>query len=102
VRPVGWQNADVRIPWRTDGQREHQHSPELGSRAPNQNQPVIGVPFGRILDFLSGFSNDRINPSRGGSRVECMTALMAIGLPADAIRYLTEFPGRTMCVVEVG
>jgi hypothetical protein len=31
-----------------------------------------------------------------------MEALLAIGLPAAAIRWLAEFPGRTMCVMQVG
>jgi hypothetical protein len=31
-----------------------------------------------------------------------MASLLAIGLPAGAIRYLTAYPGRTMAVAEVG
>ena len=39
--------------------------------------------------------------ARGGSRREMMERLMAIGLQANAIRYLAEYPGRTMMVCEV-
>lgn len=35
---------------------------------------------------------------RGGGRSEYMARLLAIGLPADAIRWLAAYPGRTMIV----
>jgi hypothetical protein len=35
---------------------------------------------------------------RGGSRSEYMAALLALGMPAGAVRYLAEYPGRTMMV----
>lgn len=39
--------------------------------------------------------------ARSGGRGEYMTALLALGMPADAIRYLVAYPGRTMMVREV-
>jgi hypothetical protein len=38
--------------------------------------------------------------ARGGSRTELMTKLFVLGLRADCIRYLAEYPGRTMMVRE--
>jgi hypothetical protein len=59
---------------------------------------LIGVP---VVTSLDAFEIALTKFERGGSKRECMAALMAIGLPADAIRYLTEFPGRTMCVCQI-
>ena len=54
-----------------------------------------------IVTSLDAFEIALEKFARGGSRVECMAALLAIGLPAGAIRYLTAYPGRTMCVADV-
>lgn len=37
---------------------------------------------------------------RGGSRSQFMAALFALGMPADAIRYLASFPGNMLLVRE--
>jgi hypothetical protein len=54
-----------------------------------------------IVTSLDAFEIALEKFARGGSKRECMAALLAIGLPAGEIRYLAEFPGRTMCVAEV-
>lgn len=55
-----------------------------------------------IVTSLDAFEIALEKFARGGSRRECMEALLAIGLPAAAIRWLAEFPGWTMCVMQVG
>jgi hypothetical protein len=37
---------------------------------------------------------------RGGSRLEYMIALFALGMPAEIIRFLADSPGRTITVRE--
>ncbi len=59
---------------------------------------INGLP---IVTSIDAFEIALEKFARGGSKRECMAALLAIGLPASEIRYLTEFPGRTMCVAEV-
>lgn len=44
-------------------------------------------------DAVEAFAN-------GGGRAEYMAKLLALGLPADCIRYLAAYPGRTMTVRE--
>lgn len=38
--------------------------------------------------------------ARGGGRAQYMAKLLALGLPASAIRWLVAYPGRTMMVRE--
>jgi hypothetical protein len=54
-----------------------------------------------VVTSLDAFEIALHKFERGGSQRECMAALLAIGLPPGAIRYLTAYPGRTTAVAEV-
>lgn len=52
------------------------------------------------VSSMAKFENAVEKFAAGGGRAEYMAELLAIGLPADCIRYLAEYPGRTMTVRE--
>ncbi|MBR0793969.1 hypothetical protein JQ615_01055 [Bradyrhizobium jicamae] len=49
---------------------------------------------------VDAFEDALLKFEAGGSRRECMESLLALGMPAGAIRWLSEYPGRTMTVCE--
>jgi hypothetical protein len=52
------------------------------------------------ITSLDAFEDAVTAFKQGGSRSEYMTRLFALGMPADAIRFLADCPGRTTLVRE--
>ena len=69
----------------------------MSSSTTERRNEIEAIP---AVTSLSKFESAVEAFERGGGRQEYMAKLLAIGLPADAIRWLAAYPGRTMLVQE--
>ena len=69
----------------------------VSSSTTERRNEIEAIP---AVTSLSKFESAVEAFERGGGRQEYMSKLLAIGLPADAIRWLAAYPGRTMLVQE--
>jgi hypothetical protein len=60
---------------------------------------IEGVP---VVTSTSDYTWAVLDYVRDGNRAAFMTKLMAIGLPADVIRWHLAHPGRCMALCDVG